>query len=205
MHKNPGPDYYDISVCHANIRSLKGKDILLNIQCDFAGKYDIITLSETWLSGDDSSGDFQLTGYQSVYQRDRSQGLGGYGGVLAWVANNISCKRRGDLEIADIESMWFDIRTNNNKFLLCVLYKAPNSDDTFWELLQDNLDHVKQTHNIKTMLLGDFNADPTSRQGTLLADLVQVNNLTFHIDKPTRITSHSSTILDQCITNFPTT
>ena len=62
---NPGPTsgFHDILICHANIRSLKSEGKLLSIKCEFAGKYDIITLSETWLSAGDSSQEFKLPGY----------------------------------------------------------------------------------------------------------------------------------------------
>ena len=109
-----------------------------------------------------------------------------------------------DLQIADIEAMWLEIRTKNHKFLLCVIYRPPNFDDSFWDLLQDNIDIVKQTQNCKVMIVGDLNADPPSRQGGLLMDFATVNNFTLHIDQPTRITSNSSTIVDQCMTNFST-
>ena len=99
--------------------------------------------------------------------------------------------------------MPLEICTNNHKFLLCVLYRAPNQDDSFWDLLQENLNFVQEKHNLKTMLIGDLNADPNTRQGTLLNDFTQANHLTQHIDKPARISKHSSTIIDQCITNFP--
>ena len=51
-------------------------------------------------------------------------GTEGYGGVLAWVSDSIACKRRIDLEAAEIEAMWLEIRSKNNKFYLCVTYRA---------------------------------------------------------------------------------
>jgi hypothetical protein len=127
----------------------------------------------------------------------------GHGGVLAWVSNNIACKRRLDLEADDIEVMWLEIRSGNNKFLLCVCYRPPNSDDVFWDTLQENIDTVKQTHSGKLMLIGDFNADPKTKSGKSLLEFAEVNNLSMHISQPTRITDRSSTLLDQCISNFP--
>ena len=63
---NPGPVdqsdnslYCDISVCHLNIRSLKVKidEMLIKmemIRYELAPKFDIITVSESWLSDDDN-------------------------------------------------------------------------------------------------------------------------------------------------------
>ena len=53
------------------------------------------------------------------------------------------------------------------------------------------------------MLIGDFNSDPSSLQGQILNNFAIVNNLSTLIYQPTRITSTSSSILDQCLTNFP--
>jgi hypothetical protein len=203
VESNPGPakDFCDLSICHANIRSLKAKDRLLHVKCEFVDKYDIITLLETWLSGEDSSSSFNLPGYQNAFRRDRTEGSEGYGGVLAWVSNSLACKRWLDFEVHDIEAMWLEIRSGNKKFMLCVCYRPPDNN-SFWETLQENLDLVKQAYNSKVMLIGDFNSDPQTRQGKHLSDFVLVNNLSTHIHQPTRITQRSASLLDQCISNF---
>jgi hypothetical protein len=87
----------------------------------------------------------------------------GHGGVLAWASNNISCKCRKDLETHDIETLWLEVRKKHKKVFLCVPYRVPNSDDSFWENIQENLDIVKQTYNSKIMLTGDLNAEPKAR------------------------------------------
>ena len=81
----------------------------MHIKSELAGHYDIIALSETWLSDTDNINDFLLEGYQVPERRDRSFGVGGYGGVMVWVSDKIACKRRQDLEIPDIEAMWLEI------------------------------------------------------------------------------------------------
>ena len=65
VQPNPGPtsNYADISVSHSNIRSLKGKNKMTSIQAELVSKFDIITLSETWLTEQDSSDDFLIPGY----------------------------------------------------------------------------------------------------------------------------------------------
>ena len=47
----------------------------------------------------------KFSGYSQPYRKDRSDNSG-YGGVLAWVREQIFCKIRIDLEINDIEAMW---------------------------------------------------------------------------------------------------
>jgi hypothetical protein len=60
-----------------------------------------------------------------------------------------------------------------------------------------------QENNPKIMLLGDLNADPATLNGVYLKEFAFVNNLFVHINSPTRITERTSTILDQCMSNFP--
>jgi hypothetical protein len=108
-----GQNFANISICHSNIRSLKqicydtGEQIKLNDIKFHLSNYDIITLSETWLTPDDNSNDYRLMDYQQPFRRDRDARNGriGYGGVLAWVADSIACKRRNDLEREDMEAM----------------------------------------------------------------------------------------------------
>ena len=80
VHPNPGPvniqEHCDISICHVNIRSLKhldkfgNLDKLTHLKCTLGGKFQIITLSETWLSRADSCKKCFLEGNQEPFQHD---------------------------------------------------------------------------------------------------------------------------------------
>ena len=100
---------------------MKSKERLVHISCNLAEDLDIITLSETWLATNNSDSDFTLNNFQGPFRRDRDFGHLGNGGVLAWVKNTIACKHRRNLEVANIEALWLEIRTYNTKFFLCVL------------------------------------------------------------------------------------
>ena len=107
------------------------------------------------------------------------------------------------LESPTVECLWTEIRTNNNKFLLAVCYRPPDARVVFWENLQYILDLAKQDRCKHTIITGDFNSDPLTPNGTKLSKLCSDNNLTLHIQEPTRITEDTSTTLDQFITNIP--
>ena len=98
------------------MRSLKHrKNKFVHIRCNLAGKISIITLSETWLSDADNSEDYTIQGYQGPFRRDHD-GVNraiSYGGVLAWVADNVACKRHRVLELLNIEAMWLEVRVIN--------------------------------------------------------------------------------------------
>ena len=208
IHKNPGPANYPsnklFTICHANIRSLKTNDNMCHVRADLAGKYDVIVLTETWLKPSDSSDDFRLADYQDPIRQDRIFQPLGYGGIIAWVSNNISFKRRIDLENRNLEMMWLEINTCNNKIFLCALYRTnSNADPSFWDDLQDNIDNVKARYNCKIMIIGDLNADFNTRNGQALQRFADSNDLTIHINTPTRVTENSATVLDQIVSNFP--
>ena len=206
VHPNPGPNdnLKDISVCHVNVRSLGAEGRMESIQTDLADKHDIIAVTETWLLPTDDSSKFNLSGFQSPIRKDRNFGQLGYGGVLLWVSNSIVCKRRPELEVQGIEAIWVEIRKTNMKFLICVIYRAnSNTNLAFWDRLQDNIDMVSSNNMSKIMIIGDLNADPKTQHGKRLSKFAASNNLTLHINAPTRITETTSSLLDQMISNFP--
>ena len=155
------------------------------------------------MTGNDNDKDYKLHGYQLPFRRDRELQNGplGYGGILAYVSNDIACKRRFDLELPNIEAMWLEVRSANNKFFLCVAYRRPNFND-FWNVLQENINVVNETHAAKIFIAGDLNADPNTIEGIKMSEFVFVNRLCTHINEPTRITENSQSLLDQFISNI---
>ena len=194
---HPGP-FLNISICHLNIRSLS-QDKIMAIQHQLANDYDIIALSETFLNHE-SKQNLDIANYHSLFRKDRTAPGGG---VAAYVSQNYVCKRRQDLETAGTECLWLEIRSNNNKFLLAICYRPPNADAEFWDQLQYMLDLARQDQCKHIIFTGDFNADPTTRNGKNLEQFCNGNDLTIHVKTPTRITEHSATILDQFLSNIP--
>ena len=69
--------------------------------------FDIIAFTETWLSPAIPDEDISLVNYQIPYRKDRPDS---YGGVIVYVKDTIPCKRRQDLEIADLECIWLELK-----------------------------------------------------------------------------------------------
>lgn len=141
---------------------------------------------------------YTLDGYHAPVRRDRIDHTGG--GVLAWVSENLTCRRRLDLENADIELMSLEIRSQNNKVLFFVTYRT-NEQVHFWDCLQECYNKAIAAGYNYIIITGDFNADPSTRHGESLLSFVNDNNLTKHINEPTRITETTRSELDQIITN----
>ena len=204
IHPNPGPVVLnDINISHSNIRSLRNySERLDDIRCSLTNQFNIITLSETWLNNSIDTKCLHLNDFQPPYRRDRPDNSG-YGGLLVWVSQQLAAKRRTNLEIAEIEGLWLEIRAHNNKFLLGTFYRPPNSGATFWDYLQESIDNAKLDPIKNIIITGDFNADPATPAGRLLQDFVEVNHLRLHITEPTRYGNNSNSILDQFISNIP--
>ena len=67
IEENPGPNF--LRICHTNIRSLSAVK-LLAIKHEIVGKFDIISLSETFLSME-SSTNLEIPGFHPLFRRDR--------------------------------------------------------------------------------------------------------------------------------------
>lgn len=197
---NPGPfsKLKSLSICHVNIRGL-AESKLRSIKTSLCERYDIITISETFL-GPLSSVDLTIPGFNNIIRRDRPT----FGGGLAvYIRNTISFKRRVNFDCKDIENLWLEINTLDGKVLICTVYRPPNNCE-FWQLFNDNIDFVKSEAGIHQLLiLGDLNADHETANGKKLKDTCISNDLKIHINEPTRITSSSKTCLDQIISNIP--
>ena len=133
----------EISICHLNVRSLKTKINNVNVKLelirhDVASTFNIITVSETWLSDTDNIQDFLIDGFQTPFILNRPTHAGG---VLCWVRNDIVAKRRMDLELKELAALWLEIRHKNKKFLLCTTYHLPGFTN-FYDKFQSALDNL---------------------------------------------------------------
>ena len=102
-----------------------------------------------------------------------------------------------------MECLWLEVRSNNNKFLLCTCYRPPDGNHVFWDELQYMIDLTYLGKVKNTILTGDFNADPSTANGKRLLSFSDTNAFKLHITEPTRVTEMSSSILDQFISNIP--
>ena len=201
---NPGPspeNPTDLKICHSNVRGLREK--ISAVKNELLYNYDIVCITESRLTAnfsDESKLNFDRYYPVKDFRRDRTSDTGG--GLLVFISEAITATRRKDLEHPDIETMFIEIRTKNNAFLLCVCYRPPDTPLQFWDDFQAQIDGCKQGSISKLLIVGDLNADPNSVNGPYLIQFALQNHMLLHIDEPTRITDHSATILDQFISNM---
>ena len=195
--------FKDFSLIHFNCRSLssnfsKLKDSVLGLEM----KFDVIALSETWLKDNDNTM-FEMEGYNNfVCSRTDKSG----GGVALYINDSLQHRYLPDKSIyinncAEIVSVEITLR-NGKKVIICCIYRAPNTDlNTLSEFINYILSNIgKRT----VYMCGDFNVDllQYDKHADTNDFIDQLYSLGLHplITRPTRITSHSKTLIDNIFT-----
>ena len=135
------------------------------------------------------------------------------GGVRLYIQNQLQYKLRNDLQLGgDVNSVFVEIlksSTNAKFYVICgCVYRPPfMSLKTFNELLSRTLNKLKNQNN-NIYINGDFNVNTvSSAKGSLATqnfkNILSSNFLHPLINKPTRITSHSATLIDNIYCNIP--
>ena len=143
----------------------------------------------------------------SIFQTDS---LTSAGGAALYISTFLNSIIMSDiiLDIPLAESVWVEISPSNNgkSILVGCIYKHPGASindfkDTFDELIKQlklNKDHLYLVGNMNINFL-KCNSHPTT--GASL-DMIYSNNLLpVNITKPTRLTHHSTTLIDHIYTN----
>ena len=167
--------------------------------------FDIFTISETLLNSNISDGEISIPGY-TLSRNDRNGRTGG--GTLAFVKDGIRYKTRPDLLSNNIESTVIEItRPKSKSLFIFTIYSAP---DQLLESLTEEVDIALSSisSEAEILLLGDFNVNFLAKQNDAsralrrkLLSLTSIYNLEQLIDKPTRITENSTTMIDLLFAN----
>lgn len=189
-----------LNIFHLNIHFLYSKlDEIKVLNSD--QKFDILCFCETFLDFSHSNNEISLNDYE-MYRRDR--GTHG-GGLVIYVKNNYHCNRRTDLESASIECIWLEIKQHHCKpLLLCYTYRPPSCNVSWLTEFSDSMEKCFSEQK-ECIILGDFNFDALKPVGSsrVWFDLMESLNFTQLVDKPTRVTLNSSTLIDHAFSNSP--
>ncbi|MCG8048030.1 MAG: reverse transcriptase domain-containing protein, partial [Candidatus Thiodiazotropha endolucinida] len=164
---------------------------------------DILGLCETFLEPNVPDNQVVIEGYDFV-RKDRAvvQNKSG-GGVILYLKKSLRYKRRPDLEVSNIETIWVEVELPNTKpFLLCTAYRPPSAHCDWIDLFEEELS-IAQTSSLEYTLMGDFNIDFTACSNNKWLNMIQLFDLTQLIIQPTRITQTTSTIIDHVYTSHP--
>ena len=82
------------------------------------------------------------------------------------------------------ETIWVEIRSKGQSFLLCNTYRSPCTDIDYWTRLTYAIGLALQV-NENIIITGDLNSNLLCSNNNKLIDLVNIFNLKNVIDKPT--------------------
>jgi exonuclease III len=202
-----------IAMLHLNIRSIpKNLDTFKTTLYSSQLKFDLLTFSETWLkeSNADAHG---IQGYNHEFiTRENRPG----GGTSVFIRDSWNYKTRQDLNhVSDeFEMIWLEIDKDSSKtktnLVIGVIYRCPGANpESFNQKLQSTLSTL-HSENKEIIHMGDYNLNllnsdthlPTSE----FTDINFSQSLFPVINKPTRITNSSATLIDNIFSsiNFTT-
>ena len=185
-----------MKIAHSNINGLRNKidDISVNLS-----DFDVICISETKLNDHIATKKLLIDSYHNPIRKDRNINNGG--GLMVYIKNNIFYKHRPDLENAELENIWLEIRSLKNKYLLGHFYRPPNATSDFWEKFDSTIEKTVE-ENIDLIILGDFNQDILKiNSNSPFLRILSKYNLQNIINEPTRVTNTTSTCIDLLLTN----
>ena len=189
---------YNVNSVPHNLENFLDVELMGNIS-----NIDVFALCETKLNNDIENL-YNLENFK-LYTNNRNR----HGGGVALYINNRfkKCMLRDDLELKtpDFETLFVEIDNNNSKLLCGSVYRPPNGNlNNFLELLSDLLDKIA-SENKKCYIMGDLNINLLEYDSNnIVRDTVALLNSKYFynsINKPTRVTLHSATIIDHLWTN----
>jgi len=190
---------------HLNARSLvKNIGNIITELSLLPNKPSIIAVTETWASTDNDY--LPIPGYTCIL-KSRIGKIGGGVGLYLQDQINLTYKLRSDLSLNECTDSLFIQLTNNKQknIIIGVIYKPPGADvHKFTENLEQLLQKVSKEHR-PCYLMGDFNIDLMKQNKHLhtkhFLDTLLAYGFYPLINKPTRITTESITLIDNLLTN----
>jgi len=194
-----------MSIIHFNSRSLNsnlaGIKHCLN---ELERKFTVIAISETWLD-DEQIDAIGIEGYE-MFSVHRTQSKGG--GAALFIDKMYKCKVVSNKSfvmenIMECVTVEIEREKERNIQISCMYRKPGSCIDTFREKIEE----LYNRHNNKKILFvcGDFNVDLLNPQQhnstTEFINSMYSNSLYPTITRPTRITTHSATLIDNIFTN----
>ena len=197
----------DLLLFHTNIRSLSLHfDELVSTLSTLKISFDVIGVSETWNSFDvPTKTNVEIPGYSYFHSQSHTQN----GGVALYVKSGLTPIPGPDLskDSTDFESVWVEVENKQGKnYLFSCIYRHPTlSFDTFNEYLQETLSNPA-VFNKHVFILGDFNINllnyNSSTPITNYANFLFSQQFLPYIIHPSRVSAHSSTLIDNIFSNI---
>ena len=193
------------SIIHCNIRSLSANfDSLSTLLSDLQHNFSIIGISETrLLVGRDQITNTSIPGYTFFSQPSVQEA----GGVGLYIRDDSEFHLRDDLCVStdDYECIWIEIHRKSRNIVCAVIHRHPNGSlDNFTDYFYEVINKISNDSKLCS-LLGDFNLNLLNfESNNTTGDFVNTLASYYfqpYIIKPTRITDHSATLIDNIFFN----
>ena len=194
------------SLFHLNIRSLSSHhDELLLLLSSFGISLDVIGISE---SKEQTNHGFLTNVDISGYTMYSTPTKSSCGGAALYVKSLLNHKPREDLSVCKDEFEMVGVEILNSKsknIICCCVYRHPNTDAQEFVNFLDNLLQNLGKENKQIFLMGDFNLNLLNYENHSDTNDF-INTMVSHyllpyILHPTRVTDHSSTVIDNIFSN----
>ena len=160
---------------------------------------DILCVSETWLTKDILDQHIAISDF-NVYRCDKNRG----GGVCIYV-RNICTVTVIDVNIdrvEGIEDLWLTVQCRKlPSITFGCMYRHPHANSLTFDYILDVFNYI-HLRNKPFYVLGDFNCNFLSKNNKM-EQIINNTKLNQLVNKPTRTTSLSATLLDLIVTNSP--
>ena len=182
-----------LHICHLYIQYLYPKLDEIKILLYNQPNIDIFCLCETFLHNEFSDEELRINGLILFIKTDQVTEVG------------LTFNRPVDLETNNLGTIWLDLKINKQKaFLICYCYRPPSST-VDWISNMENTIEQAFLDNMEVIILGDFNfnlllGNSNSKSWIRTFNSLHLNQI---IDKPTRVTGISETLIDHACTNVP--
>ena len=199
----------NFSLMHLNIRSIPLHFTELLCYLDSLNiEFKLIALSETALN--DTHTDFKMPNYNcEIDVRHKRKG----GGVSLYIHSALQYKLRRDLQLCgDANSVFIEIyktTTNTKHNIICgCVYRPPSMSLNIFNDMMTTSFNKMQHENKYLYITGDFNVNTLFNvKGGLstqhFKNIFSSNYCFPFINKPTRVTDHSASLIDNIYSNIP--
>ncbi|XP_053690713.1 uncharacterized protein LOC128739260 [Sabethes cyaneus] len=194
-----------LNIVHGNAQSLcarrfnKFEEVKLALQ---SSKIGIACFMETWLTERKSDNCVSVPGY-SMIRNDRSYRRGG--GIIVYFRSYLHCTKLFATELTcdaedKTECLALDVKVNNGKILLLVIYNPPEND--YSRFIADKLCMFSDSYE-NVVLIGDLNTDllRSSRWQENLTSVFQSFSMTSTGEEPIFFHDSGCSQLDLLVTN----
>ena len=200
LSSNLIPNSRGFKMAFLNIASIPKYIDLIRIS-DFFRSFDLLAFNETRLHPSISDKEVNLFGYD-IIRKDRCRKGGG---VCIFLRNSVNYRKRNELIPDDLEGVCLEIINPYSKpFIVATVYRPPDCTSEFFHSFDDMIKAI-DNENHEMHILSDMNCDllktipdnPTKKYNSIL----EMYQLSQTIDKPTRITKTSKSLIDHHVTN----